>query len=290
MESRKFFSTFVVVKVATIGFFDGVHLGHRHLIGEVRGLAKNHKEESVVITFSEHPLQVICPQKMPKLLTTYEEKLTLLKEIGVDEVCTLPFTKELAQLSAKEFMQKVLKDRLRVGTLVLGYNHSFGNKNQGHDYEAYGKELGIEVVRASALEGVSSSVIRNWLSEGNVAAANEALGYRYFLEGKVVHGRQVGRKIGFPTANIEVDKPKLLPMVGAYGVRAMVDNQVVEGMMNVGKESIEVHLLDFEGNLYGKMLRVEIECFLRKEKTFATLEELRLQLEADKRQILSREF
>lgn len=283
--SDKFF-IFALVKVATIGFFDGVHRGHRHLIREVLDIAEARGCESLVVTFDCHPLSVLNPEKAPKLLSLCDEKVEMLKASGVDEVYVLPFTKELAKLSARDFMERVLKKQLAVSTLVMGYNHSFGNAESGHDYKAYGEELGIEVLTASPLEGVCSSVIRDALKRGDIDAANEGLGYIYSFEGTVVGGKRVGRQIGFPTANIEIGDDKMLPKVGVYKVKAYPLGEdlgeALLGMMNVGEDTVEVHLLGFEGDLYGRNLRIEVENFVRDERHFDSLEELKAQLEKDK--------
>ena len=199
--------------VATIGFFDGVHMGHRFLIEQVRELAAARGLRSALITFPIHPRKVMNADYRPELLTTSEEKLALLEETGVDYCFMLDFTREVSHLTAHEFMSDILRDRYRVQTLVIGYDHRFGhNRSEGfEDYCRYVSEMGIEVIRARACVcddlHISSSVIRKMLHQGEVDRAARCLGYDYFLDGTVVSGYQVGRKIGFPTANHSVDDP-----------------------------------------------------------------------------------
>ncbi len=277
-----------MMKVATIGFFDGVHRGHRHLVRRVLELAEGRNAQSVLVTFTVHPLDVLCPEKAPKLLTTNEERARLLQETGVDDVVMIPFSRELADMSAKDFMSQILQGELGVSTLVIGYDHHFGNAQSGHDYARYAEELGIEIVMASAVDGVSSSAIRTMLLCGDVLGANNALGYRYSLSGKVVCGHQLGRTIGYPTANIEVAPCKLLPKNGAYIVGVSTDGGSFPGMLNVGHGTVEVHLLDFSGDLYGQNIVVEFTGFLRDEVEFDSLEGLKAQLEKDEQEIRSR--
>ncbi len=274
-----------MVKVATIGFFDGVHRGHRHLVRRVLELAENRNAQSVLVTFTVHPLAVLCPEKAPRLLTTNEERALLLRDTGVDDIVMIPFSKELADMSAKDFMLQILQERLGITTLVIGYDHHFGNAQGGHDYAGYAGELGMEIDMASAVDGVSSSAIRTMLLSGDIVGANDALGHRYSLGGKVVGGHQLGRTIGYPTANIEVEPCKLLPKNGAYIVNVITANGCFTGMMNIGHGTVEVHLLDFSGDLYGQNVSVEFIGFLRNEMEFDSLDGLRVQLEKDEKNI-----
>lgn len=283
--------------VATIGFFDGVHRGHKCLIDKVCGIASDRGLESVLITFREHPLSVLRPQKAPFLLTTVKEKECLLAETGADKVVMLDFTLGLSEMDAYSFMKTVLKDKLNVKVLVIGYDHHFGHdRNSGfNDYVRFGKEIGLEVVNAEALEieggAVSSSAIRSCLLDGDVAHASELLGYDYFLEGTVVGGFQNGRKIGFPTANVAVDSDeKLVPANGVYAVHAEVDGEKFKGMLNIGmrptfangkNRSIEVFLFDFSGNIYSEHVKISFYRRIRDEKKFDSIEDLKQQLEAD---------
>lgn len=290
--------------VATIGFFDGVHKGHRFLIDKVVKMAHSMPDtDAMVITFDTHPREVVCPTWHPHLLTTLDEKLLLLSKTKIDSCAVLHFDADMAQLSAREFMQTVLHDRLHVAKLVTGYDNRFGhNRQEGFDnYVRYGKEIGMEVVQNTALEvdglKVSSSVVRHMLSEGRVAEAGNCLGYPYFLCGKVVSGYQEGRKLGFPTANIQPnDAHKLVPQSGVYAVKLRLEGTVSRkhGMMNIGTRptfngrriSLEAHIFDFEDNIYGRQVEVEFVKKLRNERKFDTIGGLVAQLKADREQAI----
>ena len=283
--------------VATIGFFDGVHLGHRYLINQVKMAASLNGWCSSIITFPVHPRQVIQSDYQPSLLSSPEEKVELLGTTGIDNCILLPFTRELSQLTAWEFMQ-LLYDKYKVRMLVIGYDHRFGHNRAEtfEDYCRYGRELGIHIMQATAYtqeqDKVSSSAIRRALLSGEVSTATKYLGYNYFMQGTVVSGYQVGRKIGFPTANLQVDFPnKLIPAIGVYAVRASVNGQSYRGMLNIGHRptlnngtdlSIEVHILDFEGDIYHQPMRIEFVDFLRSEAKFHSIDELVLQIQKDK--------
>ena len=287
--------------VATIGFFDGVHLGHRHLINQVKMAASLNGWCSSIITFPVHPRQVIQSDYQPSLLSSPEEKIELLASTGIDNCILLPFTRELSQLTAWEFMQ-LLYDKYKVRMLVIGYDHRFGHNRAEtfEDYCRYGRELGIHIMQATAYtqeqDKVSSSAIRRALLSGEVSTATKYLGYNYFMQGTVVSGYQVGRKIGFPTANLQVDfSNKLIPAIGVYAVRASVNGQSYRGMLNIGHRptlnngtdlSIEVHILDFEGDIYHQPMRIEFVDFLRPEAKFHSVDELVLQIQKDKEETL----
>lgn len=292
--------------VCSIGFFDGVHRGHQHLIRQVRDEAQRRGARSLLITFDRHPRTVFAPNSVPPLLTTAEEKMALLKATGVDDIFVLPFDRTMAALTAREFMKQVLKGQLGVDALVIGYDHHFGRPTHASKekpsmatYQAWGREVGIDVVQATELEGihVSSSAIRQALDTGDVASAAQLLGRPYSWTGHVVHGRGIGRQLGFPTANLEAtDKQKLLPKNGAYAVRVHVTSPMGEcwegaGMLNIGRRptldngldtSIEVHLFDFNGDLYNSVLSLFFIARLREECRFDSEVELARQLEADK--------
>ena len=283
--------------VATIGFFDGVHLGHRHLIGQVKIAASQCGWCSSIITFPIHPRQVIQSDYQPQLLSSPEEKIELLSSTGVDNCILLPFTPELSQFTAKEFMQ-LLYDTYKVRMLVIGYDHRFGyNRAESfEDYCRYGQELGIHIMQATAYtqeqDKVSSSAIRRALLTGDIETSKKYLGYDYFLEGTVVNGYKVGRKIGFPTANLQVDFPhKLIPSVGVYAVYVYVEGKQWKGMLNIGHRptlnngsnlSIEIHILDFQGDIYNQKIRIEFIHFLRPELKFSSVDELVTQMQKDK--------
>ena len=287
--------------VATIGFFDGVHLGHRYLINQVKIAASQCGWCSSIITFPVHPRQVIQSDYQPQLLSSPEEKIELLSQTGVDNCILLPFTQKLSKLTAYEFMQ-LLYDKYKVRTLVIGYDHRFGHNRAEtfEDYCRYGRELGIHIMQATAYtqeqDKVSSSAIRRALLSSDVSTAHKYLGYNYFLEGTVVSGYQVGRKIGFPTANLRVDFPyKLIPSIGVYAVRVQVAGQQWKGMLSIGYRptinngndlSIEVHILDFQGDIYNQKMRLEFIEFLRPEIKFDSVDELIAQMHKDKEETI----
>lgn len=283
--------------VATIGFFDGVHRGHRFLINQVKEVAAQDGLCSSLITFPVHPRQVMQTTYRPQLLSSPQEKLELLETTKVDYCILLPFTHELSLLSAKEFM-RMLRDQFNIRTLVIGYDHRFGhNRSEGfEDYCRYGEELDIYIVRARAYtdgeDKISSSVIRQLLKEGNVSRAAQFLGYNYYLDGTVVDGYKVGRKIGFPTANLKVDCPdKLIPSEGVYAVYVYVEGRKWAGMLNIGHRptinngtdlSIEVNILNFSDNIYHKEMRMEFVKYLRPEEKYDTVEALIAQMHKDR--------
>lgn len=287
------------MKVATIGFFDGVHKGHQFLIRQVVEEAHRRDASSLVVTFVNHPRLIVGKSADCKLLTTSEEKLQLLRQQGIDEVNCTEFTEETARMSAREFMQKRLKGQLGIDVLVIGYDHRFGhNREDGfEDYVRYGKEIGIDVVQASAFAEhsipVSSSSIRDALNRGDVVMANHLLGYSFFVEGKVVNGYHIGHRIGYPTANVDVSEVKLLPRNGVYYVDVEVDGCHYPGMLNIGncptfgcrKKSVEVNLLDFDGDLYDKEVTLRFIEHLRDEQKFEDEEMLKAQIAHDEEEI-----
>lgn len=288
--------------VATIGFFDGVHRGHRFLIDRVIEEAQRSGMSSAVITFDRHPREVLQTDYQPDLLSTLDEKLLLLSKTHVDNTVVLHFDASLAALTAHDFMRDVLQGQLKVRKLIIGYDNRFGhNRSEGFDdYVRYGKELGIEVIRADAFlpddVRVSSSVIRTCLREGRVEEANRLLGYDYTIESRIVSGYQNGRKMGFPTANLDVTRcQQLLPASGVYAVLVRLKDSVgwKRGMMNIGHRptfngtttSMEVNLFNFSGNLYGQELLVSFISKIRDERKFDSIEALAEQLQHDKVQI-----
>jgi riboflavin kinase/FMN adenylyltransferase len=284
--------------VATIGFFDGVHIGHRFLIEQVKREAAARGLRSTIITFAVHPRHVVHSDFIPELLTTTAEKVELLRRTGVDYCVVLDFDVSMANLSARQFMEQVLRERYNVECLLVGHDHRFGKGRSDtfDDYMRYGSELGLDVKRAQAfsLDGlpVSSSFIRTLLSSGDVDAANRCLGYTYAFSGVVVDGHKVGREIGFPTANIQTnDSFKLIPANGVYAVRVtMVDGSAHLGMLNIGyrptvnnggERSIEVHILGFSANIYGETISISFLTRMRGETKFSNISALVSQLRSD---------
>lgn len=288
--------------VATIGFFDGVHLGHQFLINRLAEMAKQENLESMVITFDCHPRQVLQSNYQPRMLSTLEEKLEKLEKTASDHIVVLHFDKALAQLTSKQFMESILRDRLNVCKLMMGYDNRFGHnrKETFDDYVLFGKEIGIEVCKNTALSmgnfNVSSSVIRQFIETGNMEAATRCLGNPYSLSGKIVGGYQNGRKLGYPTANIDIRKTdKLLPAMGVYAVQVRIENneKIYGGMLNIGTRptfngsdlSVEVYIFDFSGNLYDRTIKVFFMSRVRSDRIFPTLEALAEQLQLDEQQI-----
>lgn len=281
--------------MVSIGTYDGVHRGHRFLIEHLRQESENRGLKSGVVTFRNHPQSVVNPQHTPKTLSTLDERLALLEETGIDYCILLNFDERLRSYTAEEFMTTLLND-YGVNALILGYDNRFGRDriNCIDGYREIGKRLGVEVIQAPELKGnISSSTIRSLLLNGDVEAANEALGYEYSLTGIITAGKQLGRTIGFPTANLDVnDKNKLIPANGAYAAIAITaDGSKHKAMVNIGRRptvdvkdapiTIEAHLLDFNRNIYGQSLTLKFIKFLRPEKRFNSLEELSAQLSCD---------
>ena len=283
--------------VATIGMFDGVHLGHATLIDFLNRQAAAQGKQSLVITFLRHPRQVLHPDPSFHLIMPLEARLQHIEALGPDVLLTLDFTPELAQLDSSQFIE-MLRDRYGVSMLVTGYNHRFGH-NKGEtfgDYCRHGEQLGVKVVKAPEYLGeyapVSSTIIRGLIAAGRVVDAMHCMGRPHAITGKVVHGFHNGRGLGFPTANVgEINPDLLLPHNGAYAVLAYVDGQRLQGMTNIGRRptldngpqlSIEVNLFDFDGDIYGQEITLEFISFLRLEFKMCGLEELKHQLGLDR--------
>jgi riboflavin kinase/FMN adenylyltransferase len=281
---------------ATIGFFDGVHAGHRFLLAQLKTQAKVRELPSMVITFPQHPQSVLHSEFQPKLLNTFDERIERLSLSGIDYCLLLDFTPSLSRLSAKEFIQKKLKEEWHVKLLLIGYNHRFGkNRAEGfEDYVKYGEACGMEIMRALELPDipVSSTRIRTCLFEKRIEEANRMLSYSYRLEGTVIEGNRLGRTIGFPTANLKInDKNKMIPGEGIYAVWVYWKLRKYGGMAYIGKRPtitahgeprIEVHLFDFSGDLYGETLQLDFVEFLREDKRFENVEDLQNQLFLDR--------
>lgn len=302
-------------RVATIGFFDGVHLGHQFVIRQVAEEAQKRGLEALVVTFDCPPREVVTGKKC-HLLTTLDEKKRLILAAGADRCEILPFTPDFATLSAKDFMLEILKNRLRVEVLMLGYDNHFGHRDPDHpetfdDYQRYGREMGIEVLRMPPFTTQhpsptthhpspitqNSTFLRHALRDGDISLAAELLGRPYSITGLVVHGRGEGHRIGFPTANLAPESVEtILPKSGVYAVKVRSKgvkesgSKVFSGMMNIGMRptyngttlSLEVHLFDFDGDLYGQTLTIDFLRRIRDEQPFESPEALRKQLEKDK--------
>lgn len=288
--------------IATIGFFDGVHIGHRYLIKQVEDEAAKRGLPSAVITFPVHPRKVLQKDYQPALLCGFDEKIERLASTNIDYCICLDFTVEISQMSAREFMRDILKEKLNVDTLVIGYDHRFGHNREEDfpDYKRYGQELGINVIEAKVLPGdehVSSSRIRKLLGEGYVRKAAKLLSYNYTISGKIVEGFKVGRTIGFPTANIQVwETYKVIPSFGVYAVYVHVEGEKYDGMLYIGKRptlhngnniSIEVNLFDFDGDLYNKELTAEFLEFIRPDEKFSDIDTLKAQIGKDKESVIN---
>lgn len=286
---------------ATIGFFDGVHRGHQFMIDSLTTMAHAQERQSLVITFDRHPRQVVHADYVPQLITTTDEKLQLLHATAADRIEMLHFDAQMAQLSAYEFMRQVLHEKYGVAMLLTGYDNRFGhNRAEGFaDYVRYGEEMGMEVLQNTPIDidglRVSSSLIRRLIVEGNITEASNCMGHPYSITGSVAHGFQEGRRIGFPTANIVPESAeKLVPGNGVYATRVSVEGgEWMPAMLNIGtnptfqrqQTTIEAHIIGFEGDIYGRKVRVEFGRKLRDEQRFESIEALQKQLEADKKEV-----
>jgi len=289
--------------VVTIGTFDGVHLGHRKILERLKNIAHTIQGETVLVTFWPHPKMVLFPKDHGiKLLSTFDEKAALLENLGIDHLISIPFDKEFSLMESKDFIEKILVNKIKTRKLVIGYDHRFGRGREGGfehlqaEQERYNFDL-EEIPRKDIDNiGISSTKIRKSLESGDILKANEFLGRPYFLQGKVIEGDKIGRTIGFPTANIELKETnKLVPMDGAYIAQVFVDNQPYEGMLNIGvrptvsgnKKNIEVNILNFDANIYEKTIGIQFLSFLRPEKKFDNLNALKTQLTRDQKQVVA---
>ncbi|MBN2482373.1 MAG: bifunctional riboflavin kinase/FAD synthetase [Bacteroidales bacterium] len=290
--------------VATIGIFDGVHKGHVKILRRIRELASNNHGETVVITLWPHPRTVFHPESgSPGLLTTLDEKIELIAAHEMDNLIILPFTEDLSNLPFDIFIKDYLVNMVGVKYLVTGFNHHFGKDRKG-SYENLKKIAGKYGILTERMEPVivqenrvSSSGIRYMIGEGRIKAANEALGYNYFINGTVIKGNQMGHQLGFPTANIRPNEPyKLIPLNGVYAVTVSISGKLYQGMMNIGirptivmqkhEQTIEVHIFNFDVEIYDQEIQVQFHEWMRCERKFSSLEELKEQLETDKKEVL----
>lgn len=290
--------------VVTIGTFDGVHKGHQKILSRLNKLADEISGESILFTFYPHPRMVVFPDNHNlKLIQTIDEKIDSLEKLGLDNLIIYPFTKAFSRLTAFEFVRDILVEKLKVKTLVIGYDHQFGRNREG-DLEFLKEtakifDFKVEEISAEEVQevNVSSTKIRQSLLEGDIEKTNGFLGRPFRYSGVVVEGQKIGRTIGFPTANIEIkNQHKILPKDGVYAVRVQIGGALIDGMMNIGmnptvlaKESlekkVEVHLFDFNSEVYGEHVAVFLYRYIRKEKTFSNLEALKSQLNDDSKKV-----
>lgn len=290
--------------VVTIGIFDGVHMGHVEILRRIRKLAEAYEGESVVITLWPHPRFVLQPENRElRLLTSLEEKIELIRKQDIDKLLILPFTKELSNIPYDQFIKDYIVGKIGARHVVVGFNHHFGKDRKG-TFESLQKSARQYKIRAERLDPViqdeiriSSSGIRHMIEEGRITAANKALGYPYFLNGTVVKGNQLGRTLGFPTANVEPLEPlKLIPRTGVYAAKVNMEGREYLGMLSIGyrptietekhERTIEVNIFDFEADIYNKPIQIIFEEWLRNEIKFNSLRELRDQIATDKMEVL----
>jgi riboflavin kinase/FMN adenylyltransferase len=283
--------------ILTLGTFDGVHIGHRKILERITQNTENGNYESLVLTFFPHPRMVLQGESEVKLLNTLSEKIDLLEKIGVQNLVIHPFDITFSRLTAEEFVKTVLIDQFDIKKIIIGYDHRFGRNRTANidDLIAFGKQHDFEVEQISVQEidavSISSTKIRNALMEGNMALANEYLGYEYFLTGTIVRGKQLGRTIDFPTANLQMEEnDKLIPRNGVYVVKSTINQKTVFGMMNIGLNptvagenlAIEIHFFDFDEELYNQKISVSLLEYLRPEQKFESVAFLKQQLEKDR--------
>jgi riboflavin kinase / FMN adenylyltransferase len=283
--------------ILTLGTFDGVHIGHKKILERILQHSQYENSESLVLTFFPHPRMVLQDNSVIKLLNTIPEKIELLEVAGVENLVIHPFDEKFSQLTAEEFVRDVLVNKFHIYKIIIGHDHRFGRNRTANidDLIRFGKEYDFEVEQISVQEiqeiSVSSTKIRTALDDGNMDLSNQYLGYPYFLSGIVIQGKQLGRTIGFPTANLKIEENyKLIPKNGVYIVSSSINNKTVYGLMNIGtnptvggtNQSIEVYYLDFNDDLYGQEMKVAILHRIRSEQKFESVELLKNQLQKDK--------
>lgn len=283
--------------VVTSGTFDGVHVGHQKILSRLHEIAEKNNGETVVITFWPHPRLVLNPDADIKLLNTFEEKADLLKEQGIHHLLRIPFTKEFSQLSSEDFITKILVNKIGTKKLVIGYDHHFGKNREGsfEQLKLNGPRYGFEVEEIPRQEvdhmAVSSTKIRKALETADLETATHLLGKPYSINGRVIKGDQIGRLMGFPTANLEIDSAhKLIPADGIYAVTLSHEHHAYEGMLYIGnrptvegtKKNIETNIFNFNKDIYGESLTIHLQQFIREDRKFDDVEELTLQIKKDK--------
>ena len=285
--------------IATIGTFDGIHIGHQKILNSLTRFAKENSLKSVVITFDPHPRKIINKENSIELINTIEEKKEKLKTLGIDYLIVQKFDEKFSETEANKFVE-ILKNNINIEKLIVGYDHRFGkNRNADiNDLKKYGKELNFEVIEIDALEieevNISSTKIRSAIKDGNIRLANSYLGYNFFLSGEVVKGHSRGKELGFPTANLKIEEDKIIPKNGVYLVKSKIDYQDIYGMMNIGynptfnnkSKKIETHFFNLNINLYGKIIKIELLEYIREEKRFETVDDLIQRLKLDREKCL----
>jgi len=289
-----------VQTIATIGFFDGVHIGHRFLLSELKTIGQKKRLESLVISFNNSPQNSLHPEKNIKYLSTPLEKTQLLSDFGISNCLMLDFDKKIAQQDAETFLMW-LKEMYSVKILLIGHDHRFGNDKIStfETYQKLGEKLNIEITKCTKFEDngkqVSSSIIRSLISNGDIKLANQLLDYTYSITGKVIHGNKIGRTIGFPTANLKINSEKIIPKNGVYIVETCINNQIYKGLLNIGTrptvdgntQTIETHLIDFNKDIYDEKITLYIKKRLRDEVKFSSITELQQQIEIDRKLLYS---
>ena len=282
--------------IVTIGTFDGVHLGHQQILKQLIDTSRKSKLKSVLLTFFPHPRMVLQPDISMRLIQTIQEREKALQKTGLDYLVIHPFSTEFSRLSADDYVKQILVEQLNVRKVVVGYDHRFGRNRTAsledmyhyadiHEFEVI--EINAEKIESTA---VSSTKIRKAIDEGNIELANTYLGHSFTIEGMVIGGDKRGRELSYPTANIDLQNPhKIVPKQGVYLVKSNLEDRIIYGMMNIGTKptfdaampSIEVHFFDWNGNLYGQAVQVELLKWVREERKFNTVEELQTQIQAD---------
>jgi len=283
--------------VVTIGTFDGVHIGHKKIINRLVNSGKQAHLKSVILTFFPHPRMVLQKDSNIKLINTIDERRVILDALGLDYLLIKKFTHDFSRLSAEDFVKQILVEKLNAKKVIIGYDHRFGrNRNADiNNLKTYGETFGFEVEEISAQDidevAVSSTKIRKALDEGEIEKANAFLGYHFMLTGKVKKGRGLGKELGFPTANIEIEENyKIIPKQGSYIVSSIINGAKIYGMMNIGmnptvngsKQTIEVHFFNFENDIYESVLKIDLLHRIREEEKFESVEALKNQLAKDK--------
>ena len=285
--------------IVTLGTFDGVHLGHQKVLQKVIQSARELDSESLVLTFYPHPQFILNPNSDIKLLNTIDEKCNLLDNLGLQNLVIQAFNQQFSEMEAEDFVKNILVDRFNVQKIIVGYDHRFG-KNRAANFDdlvGFGKKYGFDVAQISAEQSneisISSTKIRNAISNNDLDISRNYLGYDYFFSAKVIKGNQIGRTLGFPTANLKIDEAhKLLPKSGVFAVEIEFGSIVFNGIMNIGNrptiegknQTVEVHIFDFEQDIYDKTLKIIFKSFIRNEQKFESLQALKIQLEHDKQE------